>query len=141
MSKSSSGKGITGGIALIAAIGIGVAAFSGGGDSSDDPAQTKATEPTAIVTTVAEETAPETEPTVITTEETTTVLTEPPEPVETQDPDLEERDFVLNTSTMKFHKPDCNDVPEIDPVNRKDIHTSRQAVLDLGYVPCKHCYP
>ena len=80
MSKSSSGKGITGGIALIAAIGIGVAAFSGGGDSSDDPAQTKATEPTAIVTTVAEETAPETEPTVITTEEITTVLTEPPAP-------------------------------------------------------------
>ena len=51
------------------------------------------------------------------------------------------RDYVLNTNTMKFHRPECEHVREIYDKNRKDVHMSRQEILDLGYVPCKNCDP
>lgn len=49
--------------------------------------------------------------------------------------------YILNTSTMKFHKPDCNDVKRISAENRFDSTESRESIIAQGYDPCKHCKP
>ena len=49
--------------------------------------------------------------------------------------------YVLNTHTMKFHLPSCNDVPRIKAENRKDVKTTREALIGEGYSPCGHCNP
>ena len=46
--------------------------------------------------------------------------------------------YVLNTKTMKFHKPSCNSLPT---ANRKDTSESRDSIIAQGYVPCKKCNP
>lgn len=46
--------------------------------------------------------------------------------------------YVLNTSSMKFHKPDCSRLPT---ANREDSSLSREEVLSQGYAPCKICSP
>ncbi|MCM1039260.1 MAG: MBL fold metallo-hydrolase [Ruminococcus sp.] len=46
--------------------------------------------------------------------------------------------YVLNTKTMKFHKPSCSSLPT---VNRKDTSQSRDSIIAQGYVPCKRCNP
>ena len=56
----------------------------------------------------------------------------------TDDSDI---DYVLNTSTHKFHLPDCESVTDIKPQNRKDYSGSRQNLIDQGYNPCKRCNP
>lgn len=50
-------------------------------------------------------------------------------------------DYVLNTNTMKFHYPSCNDVSKIKPENYQSAHDSRENVIAQGYVPCGHCHP
>ena len=50
--------------------------------------------------------------------------------------------YVLNTNTMKFHRPDCRHVNEIRSYNRQDVHdVSRDSVIRAGYTPCKTCNP
>jgi len=49
--------------------------------------------------------------------------------------------YVLNTSTMKFHLPTCSDVARINAENRKDVKTTRDALISEGYTPCGHCKP
>lgn len=56
----------------------------------------------------------------------------------TDDSDI---DYVLNTSTRKFHLPDCDSVTDMKPQNRKDYSGSRQNLIDQGYDPCKRCNP
>ncbi len=46
--------------------------------------------------------------------------------------------YVLNTSSKKFHKPDCNGLPT---QNREDTTLSRDEVIALGYDPCGKCDP
>lgn len=52
-----------------------------------------------------------------------------------------ESDYVLNTNTMKFHKPDCSSVEDILPKNRLDVHCTRDEIIADDYVPCKRCNP
>ena len=48
------------------------------------------------------------------------------------------RDYVLNTSTYKFHYPWCHSLPTS---NRSDVHTTRESLISRGYDPCGNCRP
>ena len=49
--------------------------------------------------------------------------------------------YVLNTSTMKFHKSTCKDVDKIKEENYSTFDGSRDEIIGMGYEPCKHCNP
>ena len=50
----------------------------------------------------------------------------------------ETEEYVLNTSTKKIHKPDCNDVSKIKPENYSTTDAPED-YLDDGYTNCGHC--
>lgn len=49
--------------------------------------------------------------------------------------------YVLNTSTMKFHRPGCRDVKKISPGNYAEFEGTRDEAEAKGYSPCGHCNP
>ena len=49
--------------------------------------------------------------------------------------------YVLNTKSMKFHKPECSSVSTIKDVNKQDYSGARQDLIDEGYSPCGECKP
>ena len=49
--------------------------------------------------------------------------------------------YVLNTNTKKFHLPSCSSVKDMKDKNKREVTCSRDEVIDMGYVPCKHCNP
>ena len=53
----------------------------------------------------------------------------------------EERDYVLNKNTKKFHYPWCSSADDIKKKNRKDFTGTREEVISQGYVPCKRRNP
>lgn len=53
--------------------------------------------------------------------------------------DSEASDYVLNTRSMKFHRPDCTGLPS--DKNRKDVHAGRNELIAQGYSPCGICNP
>ena len=53
----------------------------------------------------------------------------------------EEMSYVLNTSSKKFHKPDCSSVSSISAENREDYTGTRAALMEEGYEPCGNCKP
>ena len=68
-------------------------------------------------------------------------LAEEEPPAETASSGAGEAHYVLNTSSMKFHLPDCSGVSTMNPDNRRDYTGSRQALLDQRYSPCGSCNP
>lgn len=54
-------------------------------------------------------------------------------------PDAEQ--FVLNTSSGKFHLPDCRYAQDINPANRQEITAPRSWMMAHGYEPCGVCNP
>lgn len=93
------------------------------------PEATAATaEATIQETTIPEDIIPETEATEAPTTETTA-----PTPIE--------RDYVLNTSSMKIHKPGCKSVKDIKDGNRQDYHGTFESLTNRGYTGCKNCNP
>ena len=50
-------------------------------------------------------------------------------------------DYVLNTSSHRFHKPDCQGVSTMKAKNRQDYHGSRALLIEQGYKPCGSCNP
>lgn len=68
----------------------------------------------------------------------------PPEP-SPEEPQPEEEPqavtYVLNTNTMKFHKPTCRSAGQIKPKNRQETAESREDVVARGYSPCGNCKP
>ena len=50
-------------------------------------------------------------------------------------------DYVLNTSSKKFHDPACSSVGKIKDSNRGNFTGERQELLTRGYEPCKICNP
>ena len=52
-----------------------------------------------------------------------------------------ERDYVANKNTLKFHYPTCSSVEKIKPSNRWDFHGIREELIAKGYAPCKRCSP
>ena len=49
--------------------------------------------------------------------------------------------YILNTSTMKFHREDCSSVKKMSEKNRAVFEGTRQEVIDAGYAPCENCNP
>ena len=56
-------------------------------------------------------------------------------------PPAEDVTYVLNTHSMKFHRPDCESVMEMNQKNREDFKGSREELVDAGYKPCGACNP
>lgn len=56
-------------------------------------------------------------------------------------PDDPTLDYVLNTSSKKFHSPSCGSVDKISAENREDITAKRSEIIDMGYEPCGNCTP
>ena len=52
-----------------------------------------------------------------------------------------ETTYILNTSSKKFHLPDCSGVDSMNPANRQTYVGSREALLDEGYSHCGQCNP
>ena len=52
-----------------------------------------------------------------------------------------ESTYVLNTNTMKFHKPDCTSARQMKPENKAEYHGAREALIAKGYAPCGMCKP
>ena len=50
-------------------------------------------------------------------------------------------DYVLNTSTYKFHYPSCSSVGDMKPENTSYFTGSRDEVIAQGYKPCGRCKP
>lgn len=49
--------------------------------------------------------------------------------------------YVLNTNTMKFHRPNCTYVEKILDSHRIDSAKSRDEIIAEGYEACKKCKP
>ena len=94
------------------------------------------TEPTVITSDITPENPPEgtTEPALEVDANTTSAP-------QTSEEEKVERDYVLNTNTMKFHYPNCNSVADIKDNNREDYHGTREDVIAKGYSPCGRCTP
>ncbi len=52
-----------------------------------------------------------------------------------------EPDYVLNTRSRKFHRPDCAGAEDIAPGNYQEFQGDRQELLQDGYSPCGSCNP
>ncbi len=55
--------------------------------------------------------------------------------------DGEQMAYVLNTSSMKFHKPDCSGAKSLKGENRQEVTATREELLYKGYEPCGSCKP
>lgn len=50
-------------------------------------------------------------------------------------------DYVLNTSTKKFHSPGCSSAATMKQENKEEYNGSRQQLIKEGYSPCGVCKP
>lgn len=53
----------------------------------------------------------------------------------------EQQTYILNTSSKKFHTPDCSSVAKIGASNKQTYTGSRSDLLAQGYQPCNICKP
>lgn len=51
------------------------------------------------------------------------------------------REYVLNTSTKRFHYPHCASATEMKPQNRRDVTETRANLIAQNYTPCGSCNP
>ena len=49
--------------------------------------------------------------------------------------------YVLNTSSKKFHLPECSGARVMKESNRQDYQGNRDQLLEQGYTPCGLCHP
>jgi len=49
--------------------------------------------------------------------------------------------YVLNTSSKKFHLPDCSGASSMSEANRQEVETTREDLIAQGYRPCGSCKP
>ena len=66
-----------------------------------------------------------------------------PEPTATPSPTIEAdlTTYVLNTSTRRFHYPDCGGVKTMSEKNRSVFKGTREQLIGLGFKPCGECKP
>lgn len=53
----------------------------------------------------------------------------------------EPQEYVLNTKSMKFHRPTCSSVDDIANSNKQEAEATRDELISEGYSPCKQCNP
>lgn len=51
------------------------------------------------------------------------------------------RQYICNTNTMKFHLPECSSVSNMKEENKQALFTNREELLRQGYEPCGNCNP
>lgn len=51
------------------------------------------------------------------------------------------QDYVINTNTKKFHRPDCKSAASMKKENRKAYQGAREELIGMGYEPCQSCNP
>ena len=49
--------------------------------------------------------------------------------------------YILNTSSRKFHTPDCGNADNIKEANKETYHGSRDDLVAQGYSACRQCNP
>lgn len=49
--------------------------------------------------------------------------------------------YVINTSSMKFHKEDCSSISSMNSANKKVVTSTRDELVSEGYSPCGICKP
>ena len=49
------------------------------------------------------------------------------------------KEYVLNTKSMKFHRPTCSSVNDIADNNKQEATATRDELISEGYSPCKQC--
>ncbi len=49
--------------------------------------------------------------------------------------------YILNTSSKRFHHPDCSGVKTMKEENKQEYTGSREELIDEGYIPCGTCKP
>lgn len=50
-------------------------------------------------------------------------------------------DYILNTSSKKFHYPDCGSAKRISAENKAEFSGTRKELINMGYSPCGNCDP
>lgn len=53
----------------------------------------------------------------------------------------EKQSYIVNTSTKKFHKEDCESLKSIKEQNKKSYYGYRDNLISNGYSPCGQCEP
>lgn len=53
----------------------------------------------------------------------------------------EEHTYILNTNTLKFHKPECSSVNQMSEHNKGEFSGTRGELISQEYEPCKNCNP
>lgn len=51
------------------------------------------------------------------------------------------QEYVLNTSTKKFHHPSCSSVAKMSAKNKESVTAAREEIIADGYSPCGNCKP
>ncbi len=67
--------------------------------------------------------------------------TEPLPSASAETPGQTDAQYVLNTSSRRFHLPTCSSVSEMKESNREVFFGSRDTLLAQGYRPCGRCNP
>ena len=77
------------------------------------------------------------------TSKTTTVVVTPSVGSTRSLPVAEEGEtrYVLNMRSRRFHLPECVYAPDEDSRNRSEFCGTAEAVIEIGYIPCKSCLP
>lgn len=55
--------------------------------------------------------------------------------------EYEDRGYVINLNSKKFHYPSCSGASSIAENNRKQVNESRTKLINEGYEPCGICQP
>ncbi|MGN0526463.1 MAG: DNA/RNA non-specific endonuclease [Acutalibacteraceae bacterium] len=50
-------------------------------------------------------------------------------------------DYILNTNTKKFHRPECSSVKQMNENNKSKRNCTRDEIIAEGYTPCGRCNP
>lgn len=53
----------------------------------------------------------------------------------------EEKEYILNVNSRKFHDPDCGGAADIRAENRQEYIGTRELLIAQGYAPCGLCKP
>lgn len=52
-----------------------------------------------------------------------------------------EYNYIGNSNTLKFHKPNCISIEQMNESNEVYLNGSRDDAISKGYKPCKRCKP
>ena len=62
------------------------------------------------------------------------------DPVTTQT-STEQKTYILNVNSKRFHDPSCSGVGDISDKNKKEYVGTRDQLIQMGYQPCGTCNP